>query len=149
MDALNLTIHKNSNLPPLDQSGTSIGSFNLSAMNLWSVSKILINFSRSLGWTFLKEKINSDHIKDDLISTKLIHRDDCDGKEYHDKSRQRKIDHLLTCVVRNIGSPSDLEKFINIFETDHNVICHDTLFHHSRPCQSILYLLDHPLCDLD
>ena len=29
------------------------------------------------------------------------------------------------------------------------VICHDTLFHHSRPCQSILYLLDHPLCNLD
>jgi hypothetical protein len=30
-----------------------------------------------------------------------------------------------------------------------DVICHDTLFHHSRPCQPILYLLDHPLCDLD
>ena len=29
------------------------------------------------------------------------------------------FDHLLTCVIRNIGSPSDLEKLINIFETDH------------------------------
>ena len=52
----------------------------------------------------------------------MIDRDDCDGREYHDKSRQCKIDHLLTCVVRNIGRPSDLEKFINIFETDHKFI---------------------------
>ena len=33
-----------------------------------------------------------------------------------------KIDHLLTCVVRNIGSASDLEKCINIFETDQTFI---------------------------
>ena len=59
MDALNVTIHKNSNLPPLDQSGTSIGSFNLSAMNLWSVSKISINFSRSLGLPILR----TTHVK--------------------------------------------------------------------------------------
>ena len=52
----------------------------------------------------------------------MIDRDDCDGREYYDKSRQRKLDHLLTYVVRNIGSPSDLEKFINIFETDHEFI---------------------------
>jgi hypothetical protein len=30
-----------------------------------------------------------------------------------------------------------------------DVICHDTLFHHSRHGQSILYILDHPLCNLD
>jgi aminopeptidase-like protein len=73
-------------------------------------------------WKFLKENINPDYIKDDLISTELIDSDDCDGRGYHDKSRQCKIDHLLTCVVRNIGSPSDLEKFINIFETDQQFI---------------------------
>ena len=73
-------------------------------------------------WKFLKESINLDYIKDDLISTELIDSDDCDGRGYHDNSRQCKIDHLLTCVVRNIGSPSDLEKFINIFETDQQFI---------------------------
>ena len=52
----------------------------------------------------------------------MIDSKDCDGGEYHDKSRIRKIDHLLTCVVRNIRSPCDLEKFINIFEKDHKLI---------------------------
>ena len=52
----------------------------------------------------------------------MIDRDDCDGGGYHDKSRQCKIYHLLTSVIRNIGSTSDLEKFINIFETDQKFI---------------------------
>ena len=52
----------------------------------------------------------------------MIDSDDCDGRGYHDKSRQCKIYHLLTCVIRNIGSPRDLEKFINIFEADHQFV---------------------------